>query len=108
MPFEWSSSLGAGSFCAINWKKIDAFFPLGVDLREEQGQKFIDAQKGLAFVFNVNAAVLVHMLYVDVDAAAEDRFELVAIGATQIELHLVHLIAPVHTPDSLRVGLEVV
>ena len=86
MPFERSSSFGAGSFGHQEVQEDRELLPLGVGVGQDRGEEAVGAHERLGLALEVDLAVLVELLLVDGDAGVEDRVELVAVRAAQVEL----------------------
>ena len=97
MPFERSSSFGAGSLGIRKFSKIDSFSHSALLYGMTDERKLVGAAERLGLALEVHLAVLVELVHIDRHARIEDRVELVAVGAAEEQLHhLLHLLRRIH------------
>ncbi len=109
MPFDRSSSFGAGSFGIRKFRKIDSFSHSALRVRQDRREEAVGAGERLGLALEVDLPVLVELVLVDGHAGIEDRVELVAVGAAEVQLDELRRPAPASRPaQPSSVGLQVV
>ena len=86
MPFDRSSSLGAGSLGIRKFRKIESFSHSALLYGRIDGEEAVGADERFRLALEIDLAVLVQLGVVGRDAGVENRVELVAVGAAEIQL----------------------
>lgn len=104
---ERSSSRGAGSFGSKKFNKIEGFSHSG-RVGKNRGNECVGPCECLCFALEVNLPVLVEAVVVSGDASIEDRIELIAISAREIQTNELVNLGRIVDLIPVQRGLEIV
>ena len=100
MPFERSSSRGAGSFGIRKFRKYRELLPIRIREGQDRRDERVRPREGLRLALEIDLPVLIEVRLVGGNARVEDRIQLVTVSAGQIEsdklinlLWLIYLVA---------------
>ena len=97
IPFDRSSSTGAGSLGTRKVRNIERLLPLGVGVGQDGRQEPVGTEERLRVAFEFDLAILVQLLPVERDAPIQDGVEPVASGFGKVLFHqVVHLLGAVN------------